>query len=102
MASYGVGASLAGMGVQQEQNATQMLAEASRQETDRNNKNKMIKAENKTSAESLGGTVGAMVGAGGVELGAAGAEFGMVGGPMGALIGGTLGAIAGGILSRYA
>lgn len=86
-AGYGVGASLASMGVDQRREATQMLAKAADQESDRNVKNKMLEAQEKQGRQQLGGTVGA----------ALGAQYGAALGPWGALIGGALGAIAGGL-----
>lgn len=86
-AGYGVGASLASLGVDQRREATQMLAKAADQETTRNTQNKLLESQEKAGRQQLGGTVGA----------ALGAQYGSALGPWGALIGGALGALAGGL-----
>ena len=84
MAGYGIGASLAGVGAQQQQDATQMLGESARQEQERNQFNQAQKQQAKAGNAQLGATAGAM----------AGSYFG----PWGTLVGGLVGAIAGGNL----
>ena len=89
--SYGVGASLASMGLDQKQEAMGVLRTVADQESERNATNKRLAAQAKAGRQQLGGTLGAM---GGMYLGA---KVGAVGGPMGALIGGAVGAIAAGL-----
>lgn len=93
MANYGVGASLASMGQQQQSQAMQALGEAADLESQRNAANKRAEAQNKAGMQQLGGTLGALGGA------ALGAQYGTALGPWGALIGGAVGAIAGGLFS---
>ena len=86
-AGYGVGASLASVGIGQRREATQMLARVADQEAERNAKNKMLEAQEKAGRQQLGGVVGAQLGA----------TYGASLGPWGMLIGGALGAVAGGL-----
>lgn len=88
---YGVGASLASLGLDQKQEATQMLEASAKQESDREQQNKMLEAQAKAGKQQLGGTLGA---AGGFMVGA---QMGGSAGPWGALIGGVVGAVAGGL-----
>ena len=89
--AYGVGASLASMGLDQKREAMQVLKGAADEESRRNAQNKQLEAQEKAGRQQLGGTLGAM---GGMMIGA---KMGAVGGPMGALIGGAVGAIAAGL-----
>lgn len=89
--AYGVGASLASMGLDQKREAMGVLREAADQESQRNAQNKQLEAQAKAGKQQLGGTLGAM---GGMMLGA---KVGSVGGPLGALIGGAVGAVAAGL-----
>lgn len=91
MAGYGVGASLASMGLGQKQEAMQVLRSVADQETERNAQNKQLAAQEKAGKQQLGATVGAL---GGFYVGA---QMGSVGGPLGALIGGAVGAVAAGL-----
>jgi uncharacterized protein YcfJ len=84
MAGYGVGASLQSLGMQQRSEATQMLAKSASNESERNQKNQVMKAQAKAGNQQLGATAGAM----------AGSMFG----PWGTVIGGAVGAIAGGFM----
>lgn len=90
MASYGLGAAgLAGMGLEQKNEAMETLGALAAQETSRDIANDQIEAQRKEGNKQLGGTVGAL---GGMMLGA---SYGAAGGPIGALIGGAVGAVAG-------
>lgn len=91
--AYGVGASLASMGLDQKREAMQVLRSAADQESERNAANKQLAAQAKAGKQQLGSTIGAM---GGMMIGA---KMGSVGGPMGALIGGAVGAIAAGLFT---
>jgi hypothetical protein len=86
---YGVGASLASMGLDQKREATQMLEASANQESERERQNKMLEAQDKAGKQQLGGALGAAVGAGMAQ--------GSAMGPWGALIGGVVGAVAGGL-----
>ncbi len=85
--SYGVGASLgslglAGMGMQQQKEATDMLGKAADEEQRRNIANKQAEQQRKTTNMTTGATTGAMIG---TQI--------MPG--WGTVIGGAIGAIAG-------
>jgi hypothetical protein len=86
---YGVGASLASMGLDQKREATQMLEASANQESQRKQQNQMLEAQDKAGKQQLGGALGAAVGAGMAQ--------GSAMGPWGALIGGVVGAVAGGL-----
>lgn len=88
---YGVGASLATFGQNQQQEATQLLGKAADEESARNAKNKELEAQERAGKKQLGATVGGVAGM------AIGAEYGAAAGPWGALIGGVIGAVAGGL-----
>lgn len=92
MAQYGVGASLASLGQGQMQEATRVLAESANQESERKQRNEMLRAQEKAGKQQLGGTLGAAAGGA-----IAGAQYGTAAGPWGALIGGVVGAVAGGL-----
>lgn len=85
-----VGASLVGVGLDQQKEAIGELTAAAREEAERGARNTMLKAEAKQGNQMLGGTLGGL--AGGV---AAGAMYGSAAGPWGTVIGGVLGALAG-------
>lgn len=90
--AYGVGASLGNMGLvgqgqKQQADATAMLADAAKQEQDRNLANERAEAARKQGNQQLGATAGAM----------AGMTYGSSLGPWGAVIGGLAGGIAGGL-----
>ncbi len=80
---YGVGASLASMGLDQKREATQMLEASANQESQRKQQNQMLEAQDKAGKQQLGATVGA--------------AYGSTFGPWGTLIGGVVGAVAGGL-----
>lgn len=82
--AYGVGASLASMGLDQKREAMSVLREAADQETTRNIQNKQLEVQEEAGKRQLGSMLGATAGM-------------AVGGPLGAMIGGTIGAIAGGL-----
>jgi hypothetical protein len=84
-AGYGVGASLAGMGLQQKSEALGMLRTAADQESARNRENQVIEAQEEAGKKQLGSTLGSLAGM-------------SVGGPWGAMIGGAAGAVIGGLL----
>ena len=88
---YGVGASLASMGLDQKREATQMLEASANQESQREQQNKMLEAQDKAGKQQLGGALGSAAGM------AIGAQYGSAAGPWGALIGGVVGAVAGGL-----
>ncbi len=103
MASFGVGANLASQGRRsgtglaefgqdQQQQATQELAQAAEMENRRNASNKLAKAQAKQGNQALGASLGGLAGGA-----AAGAMYGSAAGPWGTLIGGVLGAVAGGL-----
>lgn len=88
--AYGLGASLGSMGLvgqgqKQQADATQMLADAAKQEQDRNLMNERNEQARKQGNQQLGATAGAMVGM----------QYGSSMGPWGAVIGGLVGAVAG-------
>ena len=84
MAGYGVGASLAGMGLDQQHQALGVLRSAADQESQRNRENKALDAQETAGKKQLGSTLGSLAGM-------------SVGGPWGALIGGAIGSVAGGL-----
>lgn len=84
MAAYGMGGGLAGYGMGQMQEATQLLGETAKQETQRDMENKQLKQQAKAGNAQLGATAGAM--------------YGSTFGPWGTVIGGLIGGIAGGSL----
>lgn len=86
---YGIGASLATMGQQQQGEAMEMLGRAASMEQERNQTNRDLRAQRKAGNVQLGSTVGAM---GGMALGM---KYGSAGGPWGAAIGAVVGGIAG-------
>lgn len=88
---YGVGASLASLGLDQKAEATQVLQASAEQESARERQNKMLEAQEKAGKQQLGGALGSAAGM------AIGAQYGAAGGPWGALIGGVVGAVAGGL-----
>jgi phage tail tape-measure protein len=92
MATYGMGGGLAGLGMGQQQEATQLLGESAKAEAQREMENKQLRQQAKSGNASLGATGGALAGF------ALGAQYGAVGGPWGAVIGGLVGGIAGGAL----
>jgi len=77
-------------GEDQNQEALKELGQASAMETERENKNKIAKAEAKQGNQALGSTVGGLAGGA-----IAGAMYGSSAGPYGTLIGGVIGALAG-------
>ena len=81
---------LLGMGVGEQDQARQGLAQAAAMETRRNAANKIATAQRQQGNEQLAGTVGGLAGGA-----VAGAEFGSAAGPWGTLIGGLVGAVAG-------
>lgn len=83
-AGYGVGASLAGLGMQQKNEALGVLRESADQESARNRENKNLEVQEEAGQKQLGATLGAL---GGYALG----------GPWGAMIGGAAGAVIGGL-----
>lgn len=90
MAAYGLGASLGrnnlvGQGIDQQKQATDMLAKAAEDEQRRNITNKQQEAARKQGNMTLGATAGAM----------AGMQAGAAAGPWGALIGAAAGALMG-------
>lgn len=87
MAGYGVGASLASMGVGQKHEALSVLKSVADQESQRNRENTALEAQEKAGKQQLGATAGALVGM----------QYGSTLGPWGALIGGAAGYIAGGL-----
>ena len=91
MATYGLGASLAGAAQQQQAEATALLAQSAKQEAEREMTNKGLEQQRKSGNTALGSTAGAMAGM------AIGAQYGSAGGPWGAAIGAVVGAIAGGL-----
>lgn len=91
MATYGLGASLAGAAQQQQAEATGLLAQTAKQEQQLEMTNKELERQRKAGNAQLGATAGAAAGM------AIGAEYGSVGGPWGAAIGGLIGGIAGGL-----
>lgn len=84
MAGLNIGGGLATYGQGQKKEAIQDLGEAANQESDRNQRNKMMSAQRKAGNQQLGATAGAM--------------YGSTFGPWGTVIGGVIGAIAGGEL----
>lgn len=92
---YGVGASLAsfgrrggsgglaGVGENQEQEATQLLGDAAAQETQRNAMNTQARAQEKAGNAQLGATIGGVVGT----------AFGPVGSMVGSVLGGLAGSL---------
>jgi hypothetical protein len=84
MATYGIGGGLAGYGMGQQQEATQMLGMSAKQETERNMENKRIEQARKAGNAQLGASTGAAVGS--------------MFGPWGTVIGGLVGGIAGGAM----
>lgn len=91
MATYGLGASLAGAAQQQKAEATGLLAQTAKQEQQIEMTNQNLEQQRKTGNAALGSSVGAMAGM------AIGAEYGSVGGPWGAAIGALVGGLAGGL-----
>lgn len=91
MASYGIGASLAGMGSSRQQEATKLLGEVAHQDEERKRQNKALEMQEKAGKRQLASTLGATAGF------VAGSQAGSVGGPWGALIGGVVGYVAGGL-----
>lgn len=77
------GLGLAGLGVDEQRDATSMLGQVAQQEQQRNTYNRNARQQRKQGALGLAAT-GAATGA-------------QVGGPWGALIGGVAGAVAGGL-----
>ncbi len=88
MAGYGVGASLASLGMSQKNDAYAALGKAAEEEERRNQMNKELEAQRKAGNQQLGSTLGATAGM------AVGAQYGSTMGPWGALIGGLVGAAA--------
>lgn len=91
MAGTGLGASLASIAGQQQEEAMRLQKEAADNETRREQQNKQIEAQEKAGRQQLGATLGAM---GGFALGA---QYGSAAGPWGAVIGGAIGAVAAGL-----
>lgn len=89
---YGVGASLASMGLDQKRESIEGIRRAAAEEDRRALENKRLETQEKAGKQQLTSTVGATAGF------ALGAQYGSAGGPWGALIGGALGAIAGGLI----
>lgn len=87
--SFGIGASLASMGQEQQQQATAELKRSADEESKRNAENKMLEAQDKAGKKQLGATLGSAAGF------YAGAQAGSSFGPWGALIGGAVGYLAG-------
>lgn len=85
MAAYGLGASLAGAAQQQQAEATGLLAQAAKQETQRDMTNQSLRAQAKAGNAQLGSALGTM---GAVALGA---------GPWGIALGALAGGVAGGL-----
>lgn len=94
MARYGVGASLASLGTSQENDAFNLLGEAAKDESMRNQTNTKIEADRKAGNKQLGATAGGLAGGA-----IAGATYGSAAGPWGSLIGGLVGAVAGGLFN---
>lgn len=81
----GGGLGLAGVGVDEQRSATDMLGQAAQQEQQRNTYNRNARQQQKQGALGLAAT---------------GATTGFsVGGPWGAVIGGVVGAVAGGLFN---
>lgn len=81
--TYGLGGGgLAGVGLQQQGQALDMLGRAAEQEQSRNLQNQQLEQQRKAGNTQLGGAAGAAVGF-------------SVGGPVGAMVGGLLGSIGG-------
>lgn len=86
---YGLGAAgLTGAGMQQKNEAMQILGNAADQEQQRSIANKQAEAARKQGNQQLGATVGGLAGA------YAGAQMGGSLGPWGALAGAVVGALA--------
>ncbi len=94
MAGVGVGASLASIGQGQKKEAIQGLAEAAREDDQRQAQNTIAKAQARQGNQALGSAVGGLAGGA-----AAGAMYGTAAGPWGTVIGGVLGALAGSLFS---
>jgi len=106
MAAFGIGPNLANYGSRgrspslvafgqdQNQEALGELGQAAAIENDRENKNKIAKAQAKQGNQALASTVGGLAGGA-----IAGATYGSAAGPWGSLIGGVVGALAGNFLS---
>ena len=95
LASYGSrgrSGSLVAFGQDQNQQAMTELGQAAQIETQRENQNKVAKAEAKQGNQALGSTLGGLAGGA-----AAGAMYGSSAGPWGTVIGGVIGALAGGL-----
>jgi proteasome assembly chaperone (PAC2) family protein len=82
MATYGMGGGLTSYGMGQQQEATQLLGAAAKQETERNMENARIEQQRKAGNAQLGASGGAMVGS--------------MFGPWGTVIGGLVGGLASG------
>ena len=85
MATYGLGASLAGAAQQQQAEATGLLAQTAKQEQQIEMTNQNLEQQRKAGNTQLGATTGAMAG------------MYLAGGPWGAAIGALVGGIAGGL-----
>lgn len=106
MASFGIGPNLANYGSRgrspslvafgqdENQEALSELGQAAAIQTDRDNKNKIAKAQAKQGNQALGSTIGGLAGGA-----IAGATYGSAAGPWGSLIGGVIGALAGNLFS---
>lgn len=92
MAGTGLGASLASIAGQQQEEAMRLQKEAADNETRREAQNKQIEAQEKAGRQQLGATVGGLAGGA-----IAGAQWGSSAGPYGMLIGAAVGAVAGGL-----
>lgn len=89
MAGYGLGgASLAGFGTGQRDDAMAALGQVAQTEQRREQGNEIAEMQRKAGNQQLGGALGGLGGA------ALGAQFGSVGGPLGMAIGSVVGTIA--------
>lgn len=84
MAGYGVGASLAGLGLDQKHQAMGVLRNVAEQESQRNRENRALDAQETAGKKQLGSTLGSLAGM-------------YVAGPWGAMLGGAVGSVAGGL-----
>lgn len=81
---FGVGASLASLGMQQKNEAVDTVGKAAGEEASRRLKNDQLEGQREAGNKQLGATTGALIGM-------------QVAGPWGALVGSVAGAIGGGL-----